>query len=112
MTEGHMRGLSPVSADGSERLEISIDRNHAGLLPYTDNQRVSVTLEIGDTRYNGGIEALQVVNMSGFSLISGITLGQGWVVSLARALTNNGFQKNQRVCLDVEGNTAKASPAP
>ncbi len=69
MPEGHIRGLSQHYADGLERMEIWIDRNLAISLPHCDNQRISVTLKIGETIYAAASGVLLLTSTFGFALI-------------------------------------------
>jgi hypothetical protein len=112
MTEGYIRGLSRFyKDDGLEHMEIRIDKKYAASLPHRDNQRISITLVIGEKSYNAGIRSTPANEYVWIcpDLKDDLERKMG---SLARALTNNGFQKNQRVILDVEGNTIKIVLAP
>jgi hypothetical protein len=111
MTEGYIRGLSQFYADGLERMEIWIDKKHASLLPHRDNQRISIILMIGEKSYNAGIRSTPTNEYVWICPDLKDDFG-GKMGSLARALTNSGFQKNQRVSLDIEGNTIKIALAP
>jgi hypothetical protein len=77
----------------------------ASSLPHSDNQRISITLEIGETIYNAGIRSTPA-NVYVW-ICPDLKNEFGRRVSLASALINNGFQKNQLVNLDIEGNLAK-----
>lgn len=111
MTEGYIRGLSQFYADGLERMEIWIDKKLASSLPHRYNQRTSIILMIGEKSYNAGIRSTPANEYVWIcpDLTDELARKMG---SLARALTNNGFQKNQRVSLDIEGNKIRIAPVP
>jgi len=111
MTEGDIRGLSQFYADGLERMEIWIDKRHATALPHRDNQRIPIILLIGEKRYNAGIRSTPANSYVWICPDLRDDFGKK-MVSLVRVLTNCGFQKNQRVSLDIEGKTIKIALAP
>lgn len=111
MTEGYIRGLSQFYADGLERMEIWIDKKHASSLPHRDNQRIPIILMIGEKSYNAGIRSTLANEYVWICPDLKDDFGRK-MDSLAYALTNSGFQKNQRVSLDIEGNTIKIALAP
>ena len=108
MPEGHIRGLSQHYADGLERMEIWIDRNLANSLPNRDNQRISISLKIGETIYHAGIRSTPA---NVYVWICPDLINEfGKRVSLASVLANNGFLKNQTVKLDVVGKIVEIKP--
>jgi hypothetical protein len=95
MPEGYIRGLAQYYADGVERMEIWIDKNLASSLPHRDNQRISIVLKIGETIFNAGIRSTPA---NAYVWICPDLRNEfGKKISLALALINNGFQKNQLV---------------
>jgi len=111
MTQGYVRGLSQFYADGLERMEIWIDKKLASSLPHRDNQRISIKLMIGEKSYNAGIRSTPANDYVWICPDLEDEFGRK-MGSLARALTNSGFQKNQRVSLDIEGNKIRITPVP
>jgi hypothetical protein len=109
MTEGYIRGLSQYYSDGLERMEIWIDKKLASSLPHRDNQRVSIILVIGEKTYDAGIRSTPANDYVWICPDLKDKFGRK-TGSLARVLTSSGFQKNQRVSLDVEDNTIRITP--
>ncbi|MDP3296916.1 MAG: hypothetical protein Q8N09_04890 [Thermodesulfovibrionia bacterium] len=110
MPEGNVRGLSQFYVDGLERMEIWINKNNAHPIPYHDNLRTPTTLHIGDRFFEAGVRTTPNVNV--VWICPNLQDNQGHKVSLARVLTDNGFQKNQRVIINVENNIVHVLPFP
>jgi hypothetical protein len=107
MPEGYIRGLAQYYADGVERMEIWIAKSLASSLPHRDNQRIPVALKIGETIYAAGIRSTPA---NAYVWICPDLKNEfGRRVSLASALINNGYLKNQLVSLDVEDNKVSIS---
>jgi hypothetical protein len=99
MPHGHVRGLSQFYADGLERMEIVIDKHKAPPLPYQDNLRIPITLQVGSQQYEAGLRTTP--NMPVVWISPDLRDNRGRKVSLARVLTDCGFTKNQRIYLEV-----------
>ncbi|MBI4621097.1 MAG: hypothetical protein HY739_13200 [Desulfobacterales bacterium] len=82
-------------ADGLERMEIVIDKHNALPLPYQDNLRIPITLQVGPQQYEAGLRTTP--NMPVVWISPDLRDNHGRKVSLARVLTDNGFTKNQRI---------------
>jgi len=108
MPRGHIRGLSQFYADGLERMEISIDKHNAAPLPYQHNLRIPITLHVGTQQYEAGLRSTP--NMPVVWVSPDLRDNHGNKVSLARVLINNGFRKNQRVYLEVNGRVVTVLP--
>lgn len=108
MPRGHIRGLSQFYADGLERMEISIDKYNAAPLPYQHNLRIPITLHVGTQQYEAGLRSTP--NMPVVWVSPDLRDNHGNKVSLARVLTNNGFTRNQRVHLEVNGHVLTLFP--
>ena len=108
MPHGHIRGLSQFYADGLERMEIGINRHQAEPLPYQDNLRIPITLHVGNEQYEAGLRATP--NMPVVWVSPDLRDNHGNKVTLARVLTNNGFTRNQRVYLEVNGRVVTLLP--
>ncbi len=108
MPHGHVRGLSQFYADGLERMEIMVDKRHAAPLPYQDNLRIPITLKIGHEQYKAGLRTTP--KMSVVWVSPDLRDENGNKISLAHVLTNNGFSKNQKVYLEVDGHFVDLLP--
>ena len=108
MPHGHVRGLSQFYADGLERMEIWIDKRHAAPLSYQDNIRIPITLKIGNEQYEAGLRATP--NISVVWISPDLRDNHGRKVSLARVIINNGFTKNQKIYLEVDGPVVSVLP--
>ena len=102
MPYGRIRGLSQYYVDGLERMEIAINKKNASPLPYRDHLRIPIKLKVGAEYYDAGIRATP--NVSEIWVCPDLRDTEGKNISLAHVLTNNGFSKKQKVCLEVEGN--------
>lgn len=102
MPHGHIRGLSQYYVNGLERMEIVIDKKNASPLTYRDHLRIPIKLKIGAINYDAGIRTTP--NMSVVWVSPDLRDIEDRKISLARVLTNNGFSKNQKVRLELEGN--------
>jgi hypothetical protein len=108
MPHGHIRGLSQFYVDGLERMEIAIDRRNAAPLPYQDNLRIPIKLQVATEQYEAGLRATP--NMPVVWISPDLIDNHGNKVILARVLTNNGFTRNQRVHLEVNGHVVTLFP--
>jgi len=108
MPHGHVRGLSQFYADNLERVEILIDKRHAAPLPYKDNTRIPITLRVGNEQYDAGIRSTPKLPVVWIS--PDLRDNKGKKVSLAHVVMSNGFTKNQRIYLDVDGSIVSVLP--
>ena len=88
-------------------MEIWIAKNLASSLPHRDNKRIPVALKIGETIYTAGIRSTPA--NAYVWICPDLKDAFGKRISLASALINNGYQKNQLVRLDVDGNKVSIS---
>lgn len=109
MVEGHIRGLSQYYSNGLERMEIRIDKKHASSLPCQNNQRIPITLMIGEKNFVTGLRSTPDNDYVWICPDLKDTLGRK-SCSLAQALLSNDFQKNQKVKLVFDGNIARIEP--
>jgi hypothetical protein len=101
---GAVRGIGKTNIyvdDKRERLEIWVDKKEAEGLPYRYNKRVSINLFVGGTKYRGGLRSTPKTSFVWISLDLRDKNDQR--VSLAKVLAENGFAKNDRVALIVNG---------
>ena len=108
-----IRGLGPSQiyvADGLERQEIWITKKHAGALPYQENVRVKIKLIIGDQSYTAGLRTTPEQDV--VAICPNLRNSKNRKTTLARVLADNGFIKNQRVILEVDGNVVTVLVAP
>ena len=101
MPHGNVRGLSQFYTDGLERMEIWINKRQADPLPYQDNTRIPITLKIGNEEYEAGLRTTP--NMPVVWISPDLRDNRGKKISLAQVIINNGFTKNQRIYLEVDG---------
>lgn len=101
MPDVYIRGLSQFYKNGLERMEIAIDRRTATPLPYRDNIRVPIRLRAGTEQYDAGLRA--TAKMAVVWISPDLRDNRGNKVTLAQVLKNNGFMKNRRVHLEVNG---------
>ena len=109
MPQAHIRGLSQYYVDGLERMEIVIDKKTASPIPYQDRLRIPIKLKVGGQHYDAGIRTTP--NMSVVWISPDLRDNQDKKISLARVLINNGFSKNQKVRIELEGNVITISPS-
>ena len=107
MPEGYIRGLSQHFVDALERMEIWVNKRYAAPLPFQDGIRVPIRLKIGTTYYDAGLRATS--RNTYVWVCPDLIDSQGNKISLARVLTENGFEKNQKVYLDVRDNVVDIS---
>ncbi len=103
--QGVIRGMSQYYASGAERLYIAVDRRMADGLPHQDHRRIEVTLIIGSRQHRIGI---RTTPPDPYVWI-GPYLDDG-TPKLAEVLKAEGYVRNQRVLLDVEGDTVRLNP--
>ncbi len=102
---GVIRGMSQHYANGLERVYIAVDRRMADDLPHQDHRRIEITLIVGNRRHRIGI---RTTPPDPYVWI-GPYLDDG-TPKLAEVLEAEGYSKNQRVLLDIEGNILRLSP--
>ena len=90
------------ATDKRERLEIWVNRDEATGLPYQDHQRVDINLFVGSSKYRGGLRSKPPKTSYGW-ICPDLRDAKSQKVSLARVLDENGFKKNDRVVLVVNG---------
>lgn len=91
-----------------ERFEIHIDKKHAGGLPTKDNLRVPFNLIVGDQNYLAGI--LSTPTMPIVWICTDLKNNKNEKIILTQVLQDNGFEKNQTVLLEIDGNTIHLMP--
>ncbi|MGD0822774.1 MAG: hypothetical protein ABSA71_18740 [Desulfomonilia bacterium] len=101
MPHGNIRGLSQFYADGLERMEIWINKRNAAPLPYRDNTRIPIILKIGNKQYKAGLRSTPKLPFVWIS--PDLRDDHGIKISIARVINDNGFAKNQRIYLEVDG---------
>ena len=98
---GKVTGLSQYyRKDDLERLEIWVDKKVAGPLPCENNLRIPVQLIIGDQVYTAGLRSTP--RNSYVWICPDLEDSRGKKARLAEVLGANGFEKNQKVLLEVE----------
>ena len=97
---GKIRGLSQYYYDGSERLEIWVDKDNSRGIPYVAGERIAISLKIGAQQYTGGIRS--TIKNKYVWVCPDIVDENGQKDSLANALKRVNFKKNQQVCLEIE----------
>lgn len=98
---GTVRGLATYYTDGTERLEIHIDKGVSQGLPTEEGQRVPITLVVGGRHYQAGLRSTADCNYVWIS--PDLTDVDGLDTKLAHVLSEAGFVKNQQVELEVSG---------
>ena len=98
---GAIRGLSQYYSNGTERLEIWVDKDNARGLPYVDGERMAISLKIGSQQYTGGIRS--TIKNKYVWVCPDIEDENGQKDSLTNALKRGNFKKNQQVYLEVDG---------
>jgi hypothetical protein len=88
--------------DKRERLEIWVDKKDAGGLPYQDHKRVDINLFVGNSKYRSGLRS-KPPKTPYVWICPDLRDTNSQKVSLARVLDENGFRKNDRVVLIVNG---------
>jgi hypothetical protein len=95
---GKIRGLgSHYVETGLERVEIWINKSDAEGMPYELGERVAIELIIGSKMFTAGLRATEGTPYVWVS--PDLVDDDGYEVSLAEILHENGFQKNQVVTL-------------
>jgi len=67
--KGKVRGLSPFYLDGTERVEIWIDKRYQNSLPARNNQKIPVKLFFNSESYEAGLHMTANCPHFGFVLI-------------------------------------------
>ena len=88
-------------------MEIWIGKRHAAPLPYQDNMRIPITLTIRHEQYEAGLRTTPKMSIVWIS--PDLRDEKGSKLSLASVLTNNGFSKNEKVYLEVDGHAVNLS---
>ena len=100
--------LKAVQESPTPQSRVRVEGNNAAPLPYQDNVRIPITLHLGAEQYEAGLRTTP--NMPVVWVSPDLRDSHGNKVSLARVLTNNGFRKNQRVYLEVNGHVVTLFP--
>jgi len=95
------QGRIGVVSRSPERLEIWIAKKKADPLPYQDHVRVPMNLKIGNNFYQAGLRSKPKVFY--VWICPDLLDREGRKISLASALKEAGFAKNQKVDLRVDG---------
>ena len=99
---GAVRGTGGEYVDDKrEHVEIWVDKKDAVGLPYQYHTRVGINLFVGNSRYRSGLRSKPKTPYVWICPDLRDTNDQK--VSLARVLDENGFEKNDRVVLIVNG---------
>lgn len=99
--KGKVRGLSLFYSDGTERVEIWINKKYKNSLPAKNNQRIPVKLLFGSESYNAGLR--MTPKCSVVWVCPNLKLN-GSKVRLADIMERWGFQKNDTLEVSVSGN--------
>lgn len=108
MPYGHARGTSHIYANGLESMEIWVNKSAALPLPFKDNTRVQISIEVGGECYSAGIRA--TTRNSYVWICPDLKDGKGKRVSLAQVFEKNGIDKNQKINLEVNGTKVSVQP--
>jgi len=100
--KGHVRGLSTFYAEsGLERVEIWVEKDKAGDLPYEIGKRVPIEFSIQTETFLAGLRATEKTT---YVWVSPDLLDENrQKVSLAMVLDKYDVTKNQEIVLQVEG---------
>ncbi len=109
MVDGYIRGLSQYYSNGLERMEIRIDKKLASALPHENNQRIPITLVIGQKTFVAGLRSTPDNDYVWICPDLKDSLGRK-SSNLSQELLSNGFQKNQMVKLVFDGHIARIEP--
>ena len=99
---GAVRGTGHIYPDKRESLEIWVNKEEAEGLPYRDHTRVDINLFVGSSRYRSGLRS-KPPKTPYVWICPDLRDANGQKVSLAKVLDENGFEKNDRVVLIVDG---------
>ena len=99
--KGTIHGLGKRYADGTEPMEIWVPSDRANGLPYSNGQRVPVSLKISGDFYHAGLRA--TVKNAYVWISPDVINGAGLPEKLAHVLARAGFKKNDKVFLCIEG---------
>jgi hypothetical protein len=105
---GYIRGLSQEYTDGVERQEILINKKDADSLPHKDKMRIPIKLNIGSESFDAGIRSTKDTEY--VWICPNMRDSRNKKISLAHVLGKNGFSKNQKVVLEVNGENIYISP--
>lgn len=105
---GCIRGLSQKYTDGVERQEIWINKRDAAPLQYKNKMRIPIKLHIGSESFDAGIRATQDTEY--VWICPDMRDSRNKKTCLAHVLGKEGFSKNQKVVLDVNGENIRISP--
>ena len=97
---GFVRGTGQKYLDGTERLEIWVNKKGEQRFLNIDAMRVPVTIAIGPEQYTGGVSFTR--GNPPIWINPDLKDKSGRTVSLANALRMAGVQKNQKVVLKIE----------
>ena len=95
-------------ANGADRQFIAVRKTAATGLPFVENQRVSVTIQIGNDTYAPGVLTTPAQKIC---MLQRIKDAEGNPVRLVDVPRRNGFERNQPVVLEVEGSNIQVLPS-
>ncbi len=107
---GKVRGLGQLYANGLERQEVHVPKEEAESLPYREGARVEIDLLLGDYIYKAGLRATKIKPY--IWICPDLLDRRDRRVSLAEALAENGFKKNQPVRLRFTNASIRLEPTP
>jgi hypothetical protein len=108
MVHGAVRGVGTWYKDGTERLEIWINRKFDPELPNINGLPVQICLIIGQNRYDGLIRS--TVKNKYIWISPTIRTLDGKRTTLGHVLPEMEFRKNERVTLSVVGKDITLTP--
>ncbi len=100
---GTIRGLGKFYADGKEIFEIWVLKNKSQGLPFVEGSRVPIALILNGQQFEAGLRSTK--NCEYVWICPDLVNDGGKPQKLAHVLNDNGFQKNQRVGLGINGRT-------
>ena len=108
LVKGKIRGLGRPHSDGLESMSVEVNRSAAEGLPFEEGSRVPIRLSLGSETYAAGLKATSRNRTVWIS--PDLADGKGQRLSLAKALLDHGFRKNQSVLLIVQGDHVRVLP--
>ena len=101
-----VRGLSIFYSDGTEIVEIWINKKYKSLLPAKNNQRIPIFLTVSNHSFMAG---LRMTPKCPVLWICPNLEDKGEKVRLADVMENNNFRKNDALLISVLGKEFKIS---
>jgi hypothetical protein len=95
-------------ADRTDRQYVAVDKREALGFPFQENERVTIQLEIGSEAYEAGV--LTTPSQHIVYIAADLRSQEGEKVRLSEVLAEHGFQRNDRVTLQVDGQTVQLIP--